>query len=151
MLRIRAALTKIHRNVQLVGETHRACPAPWPVPPCCSWTPVTSQTRHGNYSRVAVDLSASVHLAQALPTPFSSHIKCNLQGRRVVPATGRSVFAGAPGVVCPVPLGHALSGSFQVQKDIRDAVTTEKNIIFQTTGQINNLSHLLPLLTATGP
>lgn len=126
--------------MQLLGDAYPR-PAPRPVPPRCSRTPVTSQTRHGKRSWVATDLSASILLAWALPSPFSRHTKCNLQGRRVVPAAGCSVFAGALGVACPVPLGHALSGSFQVQKDIWDTVTTEKNtVIFQTTGQINNLS-----------
>lgn len=127
-----------------MGDTYPSPPrrpAPRPVPPRCSRTPVTSQTRHGKRSWVAIELSASILLAWALPSPFSCHTECNLQGRRVVPAAGCSVFAGALGVACPVPLGHALSGSFQVQKDIWDTVTTEKNpVIFQTTGQSNNLS-----------
>lgn len=51
----------------------------------------------------------------------------------------------------PIPLGHILSGCFHMQKDIWDEVTTGKNVIvFQTTGQINNLSYLLLLPTATG-
>lgn len=113
---------------------------------------VPSQSRHGKRSQVATDLSASIHLARAAPSPFSSHTKCNLQGRRIVPATDYFVFAGALGFAYPVPLGHTWSGSFQVQKDIWDAVTTEKNvIIFQITGQINDLSHLQLLPTATGP
>lgn len=61
------------------------------------------------------------------------------------------MFAGALRVECPVPLGHILRGCFDVQEDIWDEVTTGKNIIvFQTAGQINSLSYLLLLPTATG-
>lgn len=110
MLRVRSVLAQPHQNAQFVGETHPVCPAPWSGPPHCSWTLVTNQIRHGKCSWVATDLSANIHLAQALHSPFLSHTTCNLQGRWVFPAAGCSMFAGALGVVCPVPLGHALSG-----------------------------------------
>lgn len=157
MLRIRAAWSKTHRNPPKPTKTHQnspACPPPWPLPPRRSGTPVTSQTRHGKRSLVAAGLSASVPLARALPAPFSSHIKCNLQGRRAVPAAGRSVLAGALGVACPSPLGSCSEWLFpSAEEHLGCSYYWKKNIIvFQTTGQINNLSsHLLLLLTATGP
>lgn len=134
-----------------MGEPHPSCPAPQLVPPCHSQTgPQPKETWEAQSSGPWSECQHT--LGTGCPSSLFKPHQMRPPGQEGFSSHWLLSVCWGLGFTYPVLLRHIYSGSFQVQKDIWDAVTTEKKVvIFQIIGQINDLSHLLLVLTATGP